>query len=200
MFDVLFPYLATILTPTRLRQPKMLSWLLLIISHLSKVYDRYISYRGLKLYDINFTGQTIYLQKKLRDTFGCQGIVIEDGLLVTPFYLSNKNENHIPVYIGNYFKNGYGHITGDWIVFLGYWYEYIASGNGNNPDVDNSAQKRGEYKFVLSNQQEMSSQNDFVVKIPIQCYNIMTGNDFMKMKTILNYYKLANKFYTIISY
>ncbi len=200
MFDVLFSYLRDILTPTRLRQAKMLAWLSLITSQLSKIYDKYVLFRNLKLNEINFTGQLIYLQKKLRDTFNCQGIVIDDGLLTLPFYLSNTIENNLLVYIGNRFILGVNYPVGTWLVFDGFWYEYINEGNGTNPDIDNSAKKRGKYEFYLSNQSEITNQNDFVVKIPQVCYNNMTTDDFHKMRTIIEYYKLVNKQYTIIPY
>jgi len=85
-------------------------------------------------------------------------------------------------------------------MFIGYWYEYTSNGNGSTPDNDNSAEQRGTYDFFLSNQSEITKQNDFIVKIPQQCYDNMTNDDILKMKSIINYYKLVNKQYTIISY
>ncbi len=200
MFNVIFEYLRTILTPTRLRQPKLLAWLSVIISYLKKIYNEYISFRTLKLYDINFTGQLMYLQKKLRDTFNCPGIIIEDGTLILPLYLSNQNENNLPVYIGNYFINGHNYTAGEWVVFEGWWYEYTANGNGTTPDADNSAEQRDAYEFFLSNQIEITTQNDFIVKVPQVCFVNMTNDDILKMKSIINYYKIVNKQYTIIPY
>ncbi len=200
MFDVLFSYLRDILTPTRLRQAKMLAWLSLITSELSKIYDKYVLFRKLKLYEINFTGQVMYLQKKLRDTFNCQEIVIDDGLLTLPFYLSNKIENNLPVYAGNNFTIGTNYPVGTWLVFDGFWYEYTGMGDGTVPSSDNSAKKRGKYELYLSNQTEITNQNDFIVKVPQVCYNNMTTDDFHKMRTIIEYYKLVNKQYKIIPY
>ncbi len=200
MFNVLFSYLIRILEPTRLRKPRITAYLKVLISDIEKTYDKYISYRTLKLYDVNFTGQVMYLQKKLRDTFGCQGIIIEDGTLTLPFYLSNKEELNLPVYAGNYFKDGHSYVTGEWVVYLGYWYEYISNAHDAPPDIDSSAQQRGKYEFYISNKSEISSQNDFIIKVPSACYNIMTDNDFLKMREIIEYYKLAQKIYTIISY
>ncbi|MCF6184352.1 MAG: hypothetical protein L3J56_06945, partial [Bacteroidales bacterium] len=159
MFNVIFEYLRTILTPTRLRQTKLLAWLSLIISYLKKIYEKYISFRTHKLYDINFTGQLMYLQKKLRDAFSCQGIVIEDGTLILPLYLSNQNENNLPVYIGNYFVPGHNYNTGESVIYEGYWYEYTSNGNGSSPDIDSSAEQRDAYEFYLSNQTEITNQN-----------------------------------------
>lgn len=121
-------------------------------------------------------------------------------MLISPFYLSNKSENNLPIYIGNNFIQNHNYNAGEWVVYLGYWYKYIANGNGTLPNNDSSAERQNEYKFFLSNKLEMSSQNDFIVKVPSQCYNNMSDNDFLKIKTIINYYKLVNKTYTIISY
>lgn len=200
MFNVLFSYLVEILTPTRLRKSRLLGYARVLVSYIKKIYHRYISYRTLKLYDINFTGQTMYLQKKLRDIFGCQGIEITDGVLVLSFYLSNQEELNLPVYGGNCFEMGHIYTVGEWIFFKGYWYEYASNGNGNSPDIDSSAQQRCEYEFYLSNQSETSNQNDFLVKVPQTYYNLMTHDDFLKMREIVEFYKLTQKKYTIIPY
>ena len=202
MFNVLFIYLVDMLLPTRLRQSRMVSYVKLLVSYIEKIYDNYIAFRAVKLYDINFTGQIMYLQKKLRDVFGCQGITIEDGLLSLPFYLSNQIEQDLPIYIGNNFINEHEYSVGESIVYLGKWYHYINTGTGATPDLEDETVVTvgGDYEFYLSNQQELSSQNDFVVKIPQACYVDMTADDFHKMRVIIEYYKLANKTYTIIPY
>jgi hypothetical protein len=132
------------------------------LSYIEKIYGQFLVFKDYRLYDINFTGQTMYLQKKLRDTFACQGILIEDGQMFLPVYLHNQSEQQLPLYLFNEFEN-----------------ETIS---------------------YLNNSTELSSQNDFVVKVPASCYNSMDTHSFHKMRTILEFYKMAQKTYSIISY
>lgn len=202
MFNVLFAYLVRNLLPTRLRQSRIIAYAKLLISYIDKIYNEYVAYRTIKLYDINFTGQVMYLQKRIRDTFDCQGILIEDGVLSLPFYLSNKDELNLPVFTGNMFILGHQYQAGESIVFENKWYDYISTGSGINPNLEPGTVVTlgDDYEFFLSNQAELSSQNDFIIKIPAVCYNNMTLSDFVEMRAIIEYYKLANKTYTIISY
>lgn len=200
MFNVLFSYLIAILTPTRLRQLKVLAWLRLITSYIKCIYDEYDIYRTLKLYLINFTGQIMYLEKLLQDEFKCAGIYISDSYLVLPFYLFNVNESYLPVYAGNLFVPGTIYQEGNVIVYDNYYYEYTAPGNGNNPDEDPAAVKGEEIETYFVNISETTSANDFIVNIPTACYNSMTADDINKMHSIINFYKLVNKTYTLKTY
>ena len=87
MFNVLFSYLTKILVPTRLRQLRMLSWMNLVVSYIKTIYDEYVVFRTEKLYLINFTGQTMYLQKYLQDEFEEGGIYISDGVMVLRLFV-----------------------------------------------------------------------------------------------------------------
>lgn len=199
MFNIIYTYLIAILTPTRLRQPKLLAFLRLIMSFSNSIYNEYVEYRTLKLYLINFTGQTMYLEKLLQDEFNCAGIFISDSYLVLPLYLFNTDEPYLPVYAGNYYIEGTIYQSGDDIIYNNYWYHYNSTGNGNTPDMDGAAIKEEKIETFLVNLQETTSANDFIVNVPAACYNLMSDDDFNRMHSILNYYKLVNKTYTIKS-
>ena len=200
MFNIIYTYLIAILTPTRLRQPKLLSFLRLIMSYINSIYEEYVEYRSLKLYLINFTGQTMYLEKLLQDEFNCAGIYISDGYLALPLYLFNVDESYLPVYAGNYYIEGTVYQSGDDIIYNNYWYHYNSTGNGGSPDADHAAEKGDVIETFFINISETTSANDFIVNIPTSCYNSMTEDDINKMHSIINYYKLVNKTYTLKTY
>lgn len=160
MFNINFIYLLLITLPTRLRNARIVAYMRVALSWLRQIYNAFVSFRSLMLYDINFTGQTMYLEKKLRDTFGCNGIVITDGTLTVSNYLYNNADSQLPLYLYNESEN---------------------------------------QPLYLYNNSELSSQNDFIVKIPTSCYSAMTDFEFIQMRTIIEFYKLAQKKYTLIS-
>ncbi len=160
MFNINFIYLLLISLPTRLRNSRMVAYMRVALSWLQQIYNAFVSFRSLMLYDINFTGQTMYLEKKLRDTFGCNGIEITDGTLTVPNYLYNNADAQLPLYLYNESEN---------------------------------------QPLYLYHNAELSSQNDFIVKIPSACYSGMTDFESIQMRTIIEFYKLAQKTYTIIS-
>ncbi len=105
MFNIIFRYIILNLLPIQLRKPRNIAWLSLIMSYLKSIYDDFVVYRTSMLYDINFTGQTCYLEKKLRDIFNIQGLYISDGIYLEPTYLSNRSEGNLPVFINNSSEN-----------------------------------------------------------------------------------------------
>jgi len=101
MFNIDFIFVIRNLLPPSLRKPKLISWLRLITSNLYSVYLQFVEYRAKMLYDINFTGQLMYLEKKLQEVFLIPGIIISDGELIELVYLSNQMEGFLPVYLNN---------------------------------------------------------------------------------------------------
>ena len=178
----------------------MLSWMNLVVSYIKTIYDEYVVFRTEKLYLINFTGQTMYLQKYLQDEFEEGGIYISDGLMMLPVYLFNADESFIPVYIGNLFIDETVYSADESIVYLNTWYTYSDTGTGVTPDLDENATAEGEIETMLVNESEVMSANDFIVWVPASKYDAMTNDDFNKMNAIVRYYKLVNKNYSIERY
>ncbi len=197
MFDIDFRYLVTILLPTKLRKERLIAFLRLINSHLKQIYSEFKNYRNLKLYDINFTGQVMYIEKKLQDMFSCSGIYIADGELIQPVYLSNIDEAHTPVYFGNLFISGTIYNTGDEIIYQNQWYSYTATGNGNTPDTDAAATAGDLLTTYMHNKEEQRLNSSFIVNIPSNCYSMMTTDDVNRLKSTVEFYKLADKSYEI---
>ena len=200
MFNINFDNLIQLLSPSSWRKLKFVSWLKLILSHLRKIYNEFVTFRAQKLYDINFTGQIMYLEKKLNDTFEVSGIYIANIKHFPKLYLQNKGEDFLPVYMGNTWKSGYVHSQGDWVVYNNFWYEYNGQGNGGLPSTDANAIRREEIQTFIGNAVEDIYQNDFVVYVPIDVYNGFSEDDILKLKKTIEYYKLAEMRYNIKTY
>lgn len=82
------------------------SWLYSLIQPIIELYAIFSSYRIQALYMLSFTGQVIYLEKLLNDTFnnGGTGIFIEDGGKIAPF-IFNTEENEPDLFIYNTEEN-----------------------------------------------------------------------------------------------
>lgn len=197
MFDIDFRYIVTILLPTRLRLPKTIAWLRVIVSYLKVIYTEFKIYRSKKLYEINFTGQVIYLEKKLQDTFNCPDIYISDGLLTLPLFLTNKEEGRSPVYFGNLFILGVIYQINEEIVYENKWYSYTATGNGTVPTSDPSAVAGDNIETFAYNVEEGSTNSNFIVNIPSDCYTSLTTDDFNKIHSIVQFVILADKTYNL---
>jgi len=78
----------------------MIEWLNLILSNIKNIYIQFLIFRDLVLYDINFTGQIIYLEHKLQTELGCN-IKIIDGNYLEFLPVWNRTENQTPDYIYN---------------------------------------------------------------------------------------------------
>ena len=101
MFNINFTYLINLLLPPNLRKPKQVAWLSVLLSYLQKIYESFVQFKIDKLYEINFTGQVMYLEKKLQTFFNNSGIVIDDGYFVNNLYLYNSAEIALPVFFSN---------------------------------------------------------------------------------------------------
>ncbi len=199
MFNINFYNLINFLIPTALRRSKMIAWLQLILSYIYKIYNEFLDFRAKKLYDINFTGQTHYLEKKLNEVMQCEGIYIDDIFYVPRVYLFNKRENFLPVYFGNVWKAGVNYKQGDAIVYENYWYEYSGAGSGVTPDKDINA-KKGERIPMLLGISELYYANDFIVYVPEDVFNGFSETDILRLKETVNYYKLAEMRFFIDTY
>ena len=87
-----------ILIPPILRNGKLRAWLKLISLQIREIYKEFIDKRTRWKYDINFTGQLNYLERKLQEIFNCNNIKILDGELIQISYLAFQSESYLPVY------------------------------------------------------------------------------------------------------
>lgn len=104
MYTIDFNIFATQLIPTFLRKSKITAFIQVLISPIVALYNEFISFRSLQKNRIHHTGQVIYFEKILNDTFDPvnRGISISDGVRINPVILYNNIESQAyPVYIYN---------------------------------------------------------------------------------------------------
>lgn len=104
MFNVDFNIIIQLLLPPFLRKSKNIEWLKALVKPLIDVYTIFTTYRSSTIYSLSFTGQVIYLEKLLNDTYnsGLTGIYIKDDNLMSVPFIFNKSEGVVNVYLYNF--------------------------------------------------------------------------------------------------
>ena len=107
MFNVDFNNIVELLLPPFLRKTKIIAWLKALVKPLIDLYTTFMAYRQSVIYLLSFTGQVIYLEKLLNDTYnnGTSGIIIVDGNTLDFPYLFNKSEGVVDIYLYNLSEN-----------------------------------------------------------------------------------------------
>jgi len=101
MFNIDFNNIIQLLLPPFLRKIKIIEWLKALVKPLIDLYAIFFQYRTDTLYSLSFTGQVIYLEKLLNDTYnnGSPGIYITDGSFILKTYLYHKSEGGAKTYL-----------------------------------------------------------------------------------------------------
>jgi len=88
------------MVPVRLRQPKMLAWLQILVQPVYYLYGLFGERRASHLCELAHNGQVCYLQAALNDVFDpvSRGIFISDGPYVDPAFVYKVTEDK-PMFI-----------------------------------------------------------------------------------------------------
>jgi len=182
IFSINFLKLISDFLLTSLRQTWLISFVRAMIDPLTVLYGNFMSNRADNIYTATITGQVCYLRKMLNDTFDAElrRITINDGnisdwILIYKMALFNNTYNKQPLMSGK----------ADTITTT-------ISGNIYSFSNGNTGVK------MISKQGAIGSIGiDFAVNVPTDLYGIV---DEIRMKSLLNYYKLASKRYVINYY
>lgn len=122
MYNLNIDKLLVLLTPTFLRNPKLVAWLRMLATPLHKLLYKFQRARQADLYNLAHNSQVCYLRKALNDEFDDEQrrIRIEDGRQKQRLYIYPRSANK-PLYIGKIFLYQRGsYIDGgvDFIVVL----------------------------------------------------------------------------------
>ncbi len=102
VFDVDFSSggLPKYMTPVRLRQPKMMAWLQILVQPVNYLYGLFSGHRAANLYELAHSSQVCYLQAVLNDVFDpvSRGIFVSDGPYVDPSFIYKVIEDR-PLFI-----------------------------------------------------------------------------------------------------
>jgi hypothetical protein len=198
VFNINFGQLISDLTPDRYRGKTVLfEWHTLLYSQIKSLHTIFINYREELLYKTRFNSQVIYLEKRLNDRFDNinRGIYIDNVADKKMDYLYNKSENRSPVFHYNNYNNSTAYSVNDYAQTAVGIYKCISNSTGNTPDISPTFWTLVHSNIYYKNTSEYWTQIDFIVMVPI---SVVFNQD--EMKSIVNYYKLAGKRYTIQTY
>lgn len=158
-----FRALATKLSPPKLRQLRLIDWLVSLLKPLEEVNFLFKNFRKQAIYKVVHNGQVVYLEKVLNDRYdnSLRRIYITDAFEFDPTYIYPEDEE-LPV--------------------------YIYPENEDQP------------RYIYPESVFGESNVDFIVFVPLdlQPSNPTTLNNFLiQMRSLINFYKLASRRYSI---
>lgn len=183
MYNLDLKHIIQLLLPPFMRQTKITTWLNCLIAPLLDIYGWFLDFRTATLQKLSFTGQVIYLEKLLNDTYngGQPGIYISDVEDLDQVYVGNRIEN-APIYIGNI-------------------EEYVLQSDGSYQDIYDYSPP-----IYIGNETEFTSQYDFIIHVPssanvlyAKVLNTTNANALNEARALVDTYKLAGKNYTFIT-
>ncbi len=103
MFNIDFQDIIRKLLPAALRSSNLKDVLNALIKPLKNLNTTFKSWKDGVDYDLQFNGQTMYLQRVLNDQFDTvlRRIYIEDTSIINNVYVANKSEGSVTLYLAN---------------------------------------------------------------------------------------------------
>lgn len=176
-----------ILPPLLVAKIRLNDLLLAMLEGVQQAYNAFMIYREATLYKLQFTSQTIWLERLLNDRFN-------SGL--PAFSDFETRLNPVGIYISDpaSFKEG-----------LFRWNKaenrhQAARYNQAELDLMPPNDVRRKYRFCNS---ELEANNDFVVKVPIALFDVtdpINTATVANMKAWVELYRIAGVRYTIVNY
>lgn len=198
MFNLDWPTFIQALLPYWWRKPNMIAWLRTLLSAVIGLYDDLVTFRSRTIYDLQITGQTIYLEKALNDRFDFinRQIYIENLADLTQFYIYNKVEAQPPVYLYNKYDATYTYASGEFAAYQGTIWVANNATTGSTPAIGNANWSvHKPFDPYLINKGEALQPTDFIVWVPVALVF-----DINELRALVNRYKLAGKRYTVQTY
>lgn len=198
MFNINFARFGKNLTPWFLRSPRNKQWVGVITWGSSIANDLLKNYRTLKDYELQFTGQRLYLEKWLNDKFDPvgQGIEIVNIQLTQNPFIFNKIEGR-ETYSVNKYKAATAYVVGDRVSSVGIVYRCIQAGTGNTPASSPAFWTVVRDQLHLYNKNEIGTGVVFSVIIPLSI--TLTDQVRNNIKIEIDKFVIAGKEYEIIS-
>lgn len=172
VYNIDFRALAAKLSPPKLRKLKLIDWLFVLLKPLEEINFLFKSFRKQAIYKVTHNGQVVYLEKVLNDQYDneLRRIYIEDAFAQEPVYIYPENEN-LPIYIPAI--NTVQEIANPVEITPIYIY-------------DDFEFLEGIYDFIVFVPEDLRPSTAFV------------ENTFIiKMRSLVNYYKLASRRFKI---
>ncbi|MDB9498562.1 hypothetical protein [Nodularia spumigena] len=193
MYNINFNQLASELLPAMLRSKQVVvAFVRVCISPIKALHQNFLMYRQEAIYKASFTGQIIYLEKRLNDRFDAilRRIYIENTADQSFVYLFNSSENEPRILYNNY-DSTVSYVADDYVSTATGVYKCINSTTGVNPETSADWVIVAGNTYLL-NQSEYALVYDFIVMVPAAI-----NFSIPEMQAIVTYYKLAGKRFTI---
>ena len=187
MYNVVWTYLISWLLPWFLNLTDHNQWLAAITKPIRDLYNDFIAFKDETLYELNITGQVIYLEMLLNDKFnGSTPAWIWNG---TDFTYTPNTPNAI------YILDNPNRINPFWLWTRAEGRPPVSLRTRAEVTADPSL------SLFLYSRAEYNQQADFVVYVPSALANVTTDTVFVtQMKGWLNKYKQAGARYKIVNY
>lgn len=198
MFNVNWPQLQSENTPKRYRaKPVMYEWISTLLSPIISLHQSFLIFRQEALYRSRFTAQIIYLEKRLNDRFDSvnRGIWIDNVADRGWVYIFNQIENRQAIYFYNNYSASVTYQVGEFAQTATGVYKCILISTGNFPDSSTSYWSFHSAAHYFKNLAEYNQIVDYKIMVPV---SLVFSQD--EMKSIVNYYNLAGKKYSIHTY
>lgn len=181
--------------PSILRAPRRLAMLEVMYKPLSMIYaDFRAAYKEYRLKTI-FNGGIQYLETALNDRFDPddRGIIVDDSFYEKK-YLYLKIEDNPAQIIYNHWRSTRTYAVGDFVIHSGSVWEANAINTNATPGVSGSWTLTTRKPLYLRMRANYNEGYSFTVYVP----SSITYSE-AEMRSLINYYKLAGKNYTIIN-
>lgn len=203
--DILFQIL-----PNDFRQTKYLSYLYSIGKALQSLNDRFYGNNPLTdygsylywQYQLQFSGQTIYLEHYLNDNYDeAQRRIYIQNTAGGRLYLFNKDELIAPVYFYNLWDSANLYSNYEYCAYDNIVWKDTGKGSNQNKQPGSTPpywEDTGEKVQFCYNLGETEGVYDFIVWIPDGVKYACGYPDYAKMRKQIEFYKIAGKRFVIL--
>tara|TARA_R110000796_G_scaffold63139_2_gene145507 strand:- start:617 stop:1216 length:600 start_codon:yes stop_codon:yes gene_type:complete len=198
MFSINFARFAKNLIPWFLRTPRFKQWIGVVTWGSAICLEKLRNYRTLKDYEIQFTGQRLYLERWLNDKFDPvnQLITVTNVILTQNPFVYNSLEQR-ETYLVNKWVGSQTYTINDRIGYGGKIFKALTTTTGNVPSGSPASWVIHREQLYLFNKGEIGSGFVFIVTVPATI--TLSNQVHQNISDQINKFLIAGKQYQIIS-
>ena len=181
--------------PYFLHSLRRLNWIYSLIKPFKIIAEEFITLMQEFIDKIAYNGRVIYLEKILNDKFDPvgRGIYISDALRTGSHYIYQKIELKPPYYTYSKWNHSIAYLAGEFCVDGNGVYVALANNTNKAPSTNAEWKFHKPVEFVRSNADQVV--RGFIVNIPTALVF-----DELRLRSLVNYYRLAGRNFTINLY
>jgi hypothetical protein len=172
-----------------------LDWVTTLISPLVSLHQLFLVFKTETDTTALYTGQVIYLEKRLNDVFdnALRRIYIDNSVDDINSYLFNRSETNTSYYLYNIWQPSTTYTTGQY-THLDDVYVSLTNNIAEYPPASSADWQLSAPPNYLFNNAELSAINDFTVIVPSALTFVPAS-----MQALVNTYKQGGKQYNIVT-